>query len=167
MSVPFKQTLNHLGILHIFSTPYHPESQGALERFHGTLKSMLRKYTFEYGSDCEEGLPMLLLFAVRTSVQESLGYSPAELIFGHDVRGSLNMLKEYWMDSGPVGTEGQIKLSRLKSVWKIALSQDRMKVKYDKNSTERKLEVREQVLMYLPKPGESLQLSIKVSTQLW
>ncbi len=36
----------------------------------------------------------LVLFAVREAVQESLGFSPAELVFGHTVRGPLKMLKE-------------------------------------------------------------------------
>ncbi|KAL0186267.1 hypothetical protein M9458_017937, partial [Cirrhinus mrigala] len=46
--------------------------------------------------DWDEGLP-LLLFAVRESVQESLGFSPAELVFGHTVRGPLKMLQESWV----------------------------------------------------------------------
>ena len=35
----FAQALKALGIRHVTSSPYHPESQGALERFHQTLKS--------------------------------------------------------------------------------------------------------------------------------
>ncbi len=49
---------------------------------------MLRTFCVETGRDCDEGLPMLL-FAVRETVQESLGFSPADLIFGHTVRGPL------------------------------------------------------------------------------
>ncbi len=36
-----------LGIGHQMSTTYHPESQ--LERFHQTLKNMLRRYCVETG----------------------------------------------------------------------------------------------------------------------
>ena len=35
----------------------------------------------------------LLLCAVRESVQESLGFSPFELVFGHTVRGPFKLLK--------------------------------------------------------------------------
>ena len=36
----------------------------------------------------------MLLFAARDSVQESLGFSPFELVFGHTVRGPPKLLKE-------------------------------------------------------------------------
>ncbi|KAI3376797.1 hypothetical protein L3Q82_000078 [Scortum barcoo] len=44
--------------------------------------------------DWDEGVP-LVLFAAREAVQESLGFSPAELVFGHEVRGPLKVLKEH------------------------------------------------------------------------
>uniref|UniRef100_A0A3P9C6A9 Gypsy retrotransposon integrase-like protein 1 n=1 Tax=Maylandia zebra TaxID=106582 RepID=A0A3P9C6A9_9CICH len=81
MSRIFAQVLQSLGIKHRKSSAYHPESQGALERFHQTLKSMMRKFCLESQKEWDEGLPLLLL-AVRESVQESLGFSPAELVFG-------------------------------------------------------------------------------------
>lgn len=48
---------------------------------------MLRAYCLEVQKDWDEGVA--LLFAVREVVQESLGFSPAELVFGHTVRGPL------------------------------------------------------------------------------
>lgn len=51
------------------SLAYHVQSQGALERFHQTLKSLLRSYCVELNQDWEEGLLWLLLSA-REVVQE-------------------------------------------------------------------------------------------------
>ena len=82
----FKQVLTSLSITHRTSSAYHPESQRALEKWHQTFKSVLRKYVMESGREWDEGVP-LALFAVRDLVQESLGFSPAELVFGHTVRG--------------------------------------------------------------------------------
>ena len=82
MSGIFQQVMHELGITQYKSSPYHPESQGALERFHQTLKNMIRSYCFDTEKDWDEGIH-LLLFAVRESVQESLGFSPFELVFGH------------------------------------------------------------------------------------
>ncbi|XP_069945022.1 uncharacterized protein [Cherax quadricarinatus] len=92
----FREVLTRLGIIHNLSTAYHPQSQGALERFHQTLKTMMRSFCMHFPTDWDESLP-LLLFSVRETVQESTGYSPFELIFGHNVRGPLRVLKEGWM----------------------------------------------------------------------
>jgi Integrase zinc binding domain/Integrase core domain len=80
----FKQVMKQLGVKQCMSSAYHPESQGALERFHQTLKNMIRTYCYDNERDWDEGIPMLL-FASREAVQESLGFSPFELEFGHTV----------------------------------------------------------------------------------
>ncbi len=54
MSNLFAQVLKTLKISHRISSAYHPESQGALERFHQTLKAMLRKYCMDTGKDWDE-----------------------------------------------------------------------------------------------------------------
>ena len=97
MSHIFQQVMYQLQIKHYRSSPYHPESLGALERFHQTLKTMLKTYSHQNLKDWDEGIP-LLLFVVRDSVQESLDFSPFELVFGHTVRGPLVMLKEKWLE---------------------------------------------------------------------
>lgn len=51
----FEWALDQLGIHHTVSTPYHPESQGVVERFHGTLKTMIKKYVLDYGPDWVAG----------------------------------------------------------------------------------------------------------------
>ena len=98
MSGSFQQVMHELGITQYKSSPYHPESQGVLERFHQTLKNMIRSYCFDTEKDWDEGIH-LLLFAVRESVQESLGFSPFELVFGHTVRGPLKLLKEKFLSN--------------------------------------------------------------------
>ena len=100
MSGLFQQVIYQIGAKQIKSSAYHPESQGALERFHSTLKNMIRSYCFENEKDWDEGIN-LLLFAARESVQESLGFSPFELVFGHNVRGPLKLLKERWLQEDP------------------------------------------------------------------
>lgn len=91
MLTDFAQVMSELSIKHQVSSAYHPQSQGTLERFHQTLKSMLRKYCAESNREWDEGLPQLL-FAIQETIQESLGFSPTELVFGHTVRGLLRLL---------------------------------------------------------------------------
>ena len=90
--------MQELGIKQYRSSSYHPESQGALERIHQTLKNMIRSYCFDTEKDWDKGIH-LLLFAVRESVQESLGFSPFELVFGYSVRGPLKFLKEKFLSN--------------------------------------------------------------------
>ena len=85
--------MHELGIKQYKPFAYQPESQCALKRFHQTLKNMTRPYCFDTEKDWDMGIH-LLLFAEREFVQESLGFSPFELVFGHTVRGPLKLLKE-------------------------------------------------------------------------
>ena len=57
---------------------------------------MIRSYCFDTEKDWDEGIH-LSLFAVRKSVQESLGFSSFELVFGYTVRGPLKLLKEKFL----------------------------------------------------------------------
>lgn len=165
MSNLFAQVLKTLKISHRTSSPYHPESQGVLERFHQTLKAMFRKYCLDTGKDWDEGTP-LVLFAVREAVQESLGFSPADLVFGHCVRGPLKMLKE---DMLSVQTGGKLnvldyvskfreRLHKACSVAKEALgnAQLTMKSHFDRKSVLRDFREGDQVLVLLPVVGSVL-----------
>ena len=48
--------MHELGIKQYMSSAYHPESQGALERFHQILKNMIRSYCFDTEKDWDEGI---------------------------------------------------------------------------------------------------------------
>lgn len=69
----FAQVLQQLRVKHNQSSAYHAQSQGALERFHQTLKSLMRAYCVQMNADWEDGLPWLLLVA-REVTQESTGF---------------------------------------------------------------------------------------------
>lgn len=164
MSNVFQQALLTLGIVHITSSAYHPESQGALERYHQTLKTMLRKYCMEHTKDWDKGLPFLL-FATREVPQESLGFSPNELVFAHRVRGPLGVLKDSW-SSGPEESRNLLSYvlefkTRLKDAQEMAQqnlksAQGKMKTWYDRKARQREFNVGEEVLALLPLQGQPL-----------
>ena len=164
MSRVFSQVMKQLNITHVCSSAYHPESQGAIERFHRTLKSMLRTYCLEFEKDWDEGVH-LLLFAAREVVQESLGFSPAELVFAHTVRGPLRLLQEKWLgDSKPQNlldyvSKFRFKLHRACELAKenMAVAQGKMKRWYDKDAKSRSFSPGDKVLVLLPIPGSALQ----------
>ena len=138
--------MHELGIKQYRSSAYHPESQGALERFHQTLKNMIRSYSFDTEKDWDEGIH-LLLFAVRESVQESLSFSPFELVFGHSVRGPLKLLKEKFLsnDETPLNLQQYISdfRNRLSRACEVArsnfkTSKGKIKARYDNHVNDRK-----------------------------
>lgn len=88
---------NMFGLLqveHIKASPYHPETNGMLERFHATLKAMLRK-TRDHPKNWDDWVPYVL-FAYRDAPQAATGFSPFELLFGRGVRGPLSVVQQQW-----------------------------------------------------------------------
>ena len=67
------------------STPYHPQVNGMLERFHRTLNTMLGKVVSDNQRNWHECLPTVMA-AYRATVHESTGYTPNRLIFGREAR---------------------------------------------------------------------------------
>ena len=110
-----------------------------------TLKNMIRSYCFDTEKDWDEGIH-LLLFAVRESVQESLRFSPFELVFGHTVRGPLKLLKEKFLsdDDSSLNLLQYVSdfKNRLSKAFEAARSnlksaQSKMKSHYDENALDR------------------------------
>ena len=60
-----------LGISQIVSSAYHTQSQGAIERYHHTLKSMIKTYSIQLPVDWDCAMPFLM-FAVRESVNDRI-----------------------------------------------------------------------------------------------
>ena len=54
------QVLQQLGIDHIFSAPYHPQSNGKLEVFHKYLKPTLKKLCKKYPSNWDKYINQVL-----------------------------------------------------------------------------------------------------------
>ncbi|XP_068233339.1 uncharacterized protein [Palaemon carinicauda] len=160
----FKRKMNELGINHVTSSPYHPESQGQVERFHQTLKSILRKFCLETGCEWDKEIPYAL-FAIRSTPNETLGFSPFQLIFGHCVRGPLDVVREHWEGETPdmnvldYLSNLQEKLHR---AWTFARenltkAQATMKTNYDVGTQMRHFDPGDRVLVLLPMPGNPLK----------
>ena len=72
-----------LGIKKVSTTAYHLQTDGLVKRSICTLIDMLLKKVEQSGKDWDKQLPYVL-FAYRTSSQESTKASPFFLLYGHD-----------------------------------------------------------------------------------
>lgn len=78
----FKKTCDFLKIKNLWSSPYHPQTQGALERSHSTLKEYLKSYVDNEQSNWPRYVYTAML-AYNTSVHSTTHFTPYELMFGN------------------------------------------------------------------------------------
>ncbi len=77
------------GIRHVTSAPYHPASNGLVERVVQIVKRGLRKVT---QGDIHSRIAKVL-FAYRISPHSTTGVAPTELLLGRKVRTRLDLVK--------------------------------------------------------------------------
>ncbi|XP_063040269.1 uncharacterized protein LOC134435312 [Engraulis encrasicolus] len=80
----FSSVCKLLQITKTRTTPYHPASNGQVERFNRTLLQMIRCYVDKDQKNWDEHLP-LLTSAYRSSRHAVTGFTPNQLMLGRDV----------------------------------------------------------------------------------
>ena len=80
----FRAVCKLLGVTQTRTTPYHPASNGQVERFNRSLLQMIRCYTEKDQSIWDEQLS-LLLAAYRSTPHQSTGVSPNLMMLGPEV----------------------------------------------------------------------------------
>ena len=71
-----------------FTSPYHPQTDGMVERFNRTLANMLSCYVRENQKNWDLFLPYVL-FAYRTSAHSVTRHTPFFLLYGRDPKTPL------------------------------------------------------------------------------
>ena len=99
----FEDLLEEAGIKHVFTTPYQPSSNGAVERVNRTVIQFLRGLSKD-GSTWDSVLPKAVVIYNNT-YHESIGRTPSQMIINvaHKVSPSpkINNNKEYWKIGNP------------------------------------------------------------------
>ena len=166
-----KEISRLVSIKHLKTTPYHPACNGLVERFNGTLKSMLKKMSEERPSDWDRYIDSLL-FAYRETPQDSTGFAPFELLYGREVRGPLMILRELWTDEEAMPetkTSYQYVIDlreRMEKTCELARqelmkSHERYRKNYNKKAKTRKFKVGDEVLLLLPTDRNKLLMHWK------
>jgi hypothetical protein len=74
-----------LQVRKVSTSPYHPQTDGMVERFNATLEDMLSAYVSKHQNDWDVYIPYVL-FAYRASLHPSIGDTPFYMMFGRDAR---------------------------------------------------------------------------------
>ncbi|XP_068229386.1 uncharacterized protein [Palaemon carinicauda] len=105
------------------------------------------------------------LFEIRSTPNETLGFSPFQLIFGHCVRGPLDVVREHWegktADMNVLHYLSNLQ-EKLHRAWTFARenltkAQATMKTNYDVGTQMRHFDPGHRVLVLLPMPGNPLK----------
>ena len=90
-SALFQGLCDYLDIEKTRTTPYHPQSDGLVERFNRTLEAMLTKVIDGDQKTWDNVLPLVML-AYRSSVHESINETPARMLFGRNIQLPCDLL---------------------------------------------------------------------------
>ena len=91
------QLCTKLKVKQVRTSPYHPQSNGALERFHGTLVPMVKKCMSDSLSWPQQ--LKFCLFALRAMPHKLSGFTPFEVVYGLNLHTPLELLFDSWLDS--------------------------------------------------------------------
>ena len=159
----FRKWAKHLGIQHVFSSPYHPQGNGVVERLHRTLNAMVAKLT-EVKGNWASTVPMALYF-LRSTLCSATGMSPFMARQGWEPATPLHLLYKAWVkqDAGNLDIVDWIELNierveslREKSVATSAKAANARKENWDKKAKPRSFKVGDKVLVR--KPGMCTKL---------
>ena len=136
------------------TTAYHPQTDGLVERFNGTLTESLSMYVSSNQKDWDKHIPMVL-FAYRVSPNATTGESPFYLLYGQEPRLPIDAaLLLPSSNLSPSVAEHRARIvESLEEAQKIIcsntqLAQQRMKLQYDKTSAPVQYRIGSKVWVY-------------------
>ena len=146
-----------LGIDRIFSTAYSPTTNGAIERLHRTMNSMLGKVVSTNQRDWCVRLPSVMA-AYRASVHSSTGFSPNFLTFGRELNAPIDIMLGRPTDTEYYSLDEFVekKLTLMESAYALTrehlnASSARSKIYYDVRTRPKTLKIGDWVWFYSPR----------------
>ena len=153
-SALLKEVCQLLGVVKTRTTPYHPQSDGLVERFNRTLLNLLSMAASENERDWDLHIPMVMM-AYRTSVQESTGCTPFYLMFGREGRLPADVM--FRLPSSPmqVNKYAQDMRFRMEQAYQLVrdrlqLQQRRQKALYDRTTNGSLYAIGDHVWLHCP-----------------
>jgi transposase InsO family protein len=157
----FRSFCNTMKIEQKLTANYHPQSN-MTERVNRTLKPLLAIYAQRQPHSWDKEIQKLA-FAIRTSVNETTGETPAFLMFGRDIKGPLDLIIGEPTTGPPPTTFEHIQmknyitklLNNLRCAYNTVIERSEVekynqKTKYDQHTTIRQFTVGDLVWVAIP-----------------
>ncbi|CAF4311311.1 unnamed protein product, partial [Rotaria sp. Silwood2] len=80
-AIMMSELFKKIGVTHLYSTPYHPMTNGQIERFNATMDAKIATLSNEKRTNWDEQLPFVT-FNYNTSIHTTTGQIPFELMYG-------------------------------------------------------------------------------------
>ncbi|CAI5677461.1 unnamed protein product [Oreochromis niloticus] len=105
-----KRVCGLLKIKRSLCSPYHPQTNGLVEKMNGTIQRALCKVVGDHPEMWDEYLDAVM-FGIRTKKQVTTKYSPYYLMFGREARYPSEIPEEFMVDESVEDIVGQEELS--------------------------------------------------------
>lgn len=155
MNNVLKQLTKFLGSNHTFNTAYHPQTNGALERFHATLRDHIRMYHSRRLKNWDKIIPFAIM-CHNTSVNNSTNYTPHELLFGYKPRPFYNIktIPDYTACDYLKDLNERLRIARDSALKNLQAMKEKAKDRYDsqiKNFAQ--YQIGNKVMLKVPNPN--------------
>lgn len=147
----FSQIMKLLNITHIKTAPYHPQSNGGIERYHRTLGQYVRSYAQENPCNWHSFIPYFC-FSYNNTMHTATGYSPHMLVFGFEIElpsSVKNSRINYNYDSYKSELLNELKKSQQRAKEMIEKSRQENKKQYENKQKCAKLSLKRNDLVLM------------------
>jgi hypothetical protein len=150
------------------TSPYHPQSDGLVERMNRTIEAMISMFVSPGQRDWDEFLPYIMM-AYRSAVHSTTGYSPNRMMLGREVELPIDLIIGVPEDAGKLlnsvdyvdklrlDMEEVHKVARQHIKWRSAVQ----KRNYDLKAQNKRYEECE--LVWMHNPAKKIGISPKLS----
>ncbi|UYV84270.1 hypothetical protein LAZ67_X001713, partial [Cordylochernes scorpioides] len=163
MSQMVKEVTSRCKISHLFTTAYHPQTNGLTERLNKTLGDMLSMYVDAEQRDWDSVLPYVI-FAYNTAQQGSTRFSPFFLVHGREAETLLDVLLPYEDETSDhdFGDQMVTKAEEARQLARIHILRAQENNKYHYDQVHRSVEYRVGDLVWVFTPVRKTGLSEKL-----